>query len=84
MLANLTPAQEPVAWLGAVGVLLNAVLVAVFVFAPRFGLILSSAEQAALGGIVNGALLVVGAILVRGAVTPNAPPPPPPALKANA
>lgn len=74
---NLTPSQEPVAWYGALGVLLNAILVAIFVFAPDHGLNLSGAEQGALGGVVNAAYLLVGAFITRQAVSPVAPPPNP-------
>jgi hypothetical protein len=72
---NLTPAQEPVAWYGALGILLNAILVALFIFSPRDGVSFSGAEQGAVAGIVNGIYLVVGAVLTRQAVTPTAPAP---------
>lgn len=77
MFANLTPAQEPVAWYGALGILLNAVMVAVFVFAPRENLNLTVAEQGALAGVANGVYLLIGAFFVRASTTPTAPPPTP-------
>lgn len=77
MLANLTPAQEPVAWYGALGVLLNALEVAFFIFAPHFGITLDIPEESAIAGVTNGFYLVIGAIVTRQNVTPTAPPPVP-------
>jgi hypothetical protein len=76
-LSNLTPPQEPVAWYGALGILLNAIMVAFFVFAPNHGLALSAPEDGAIEGVVNGAYLLIGALVTRQAVTPIAPPPQP-------
>ena len=73
MFANLTPAQEPVAW-GALG---TALLELVVIFAPRFGVHISGDEQVALGAFVAAAIPLIVGLFVRQSTTPTAPPPKP-------
>jgi hypothetical protein len=77
MWSNLTPSQEPALW----GALVTALLGVIVVFLPRFGITLSRDEYTALAALAAAGIPIVIGLVVRQAVTPNAPPPSPPAVK---